>query len=119
MGSFEIEGGHSLKGELIPQGAKNEALQIISAVLLTPEEVVIENIPNIRDVNKLMHVCRTCTTRSRHVMCLAQFPVSGFPVPEYPDLLLLESLKTRISNGSLRLRILKFRRTNNVFTRVQ
>ena len=54
MGTFEIEGGHALQGELIPQGAKNEALQIISAVLLTPEEVVIENIPDIRDVNKLI-----------------------------------------------------------------
>jgi UDP-N-acetylglucosamine 1-carboxyvinyltransferase len=54
MGSFKIEGGNRLKGELIPQGAKNEALQVISAVLLTPEEVVIENIPDIRDVNKLI-----------------------------------------------------------------
>ncbi|MFT4681947.1 MAG: UDP-N-acetylglucosamine 1-carboxyvinyltransferase [Granulosicoccus sp.] len=54
MGSFKIEGGHRLKGELIPQGAKNEALQVISAVLLTPEEIVIENIPDIRDVNKLI-----------------------------------------------------------------
>lgn len=54
MGSFKIEGGLRLKGELIPQGAKNEALQVISAVLLTPEEVVIENIPDIRDVNKLI-----------------------------------------------------------------
>jgi len=47
MGSFEIQGGHRLKGEISPQGAKNEALQIISAVLLTPEEVIINKIPNI------------------------------------------------------------------------
>ncbi|QZT38596.1 UDP-N-acetylglucosamine 1-carboxyvinyltransferase [Halosquirtibacter xylanolyticus] len=56
MAKFVIEGGHSLSGELTPQGAKNEALQIISAVLLTSEEVFIENIPNIRDVNKLIEI---------------------------------------------------------------
>lgn len=54
MGTFKIEGGHRLKGELQPQGAKNEALQILCAVLLTEEEITIENIPNIRDVNKLI-----------------------------------------------------------------
>jgi len=56
MSSFEIIGGSKLKGEIIPQGAKNEALQIISAVLLTPEEVIIQNIPDIRDVNKLIEL---------------------------------------------------------------
>ncbi len=56
MSSFEIIGGTKLKGEIIPQGAKNEALQIISAVLLTPEEVIIQNIPDIRDVNKLIEL---------------------------------------------------------------
>ncbi len=59
MNSFEIIGGHSLKGELVPQGAKNEALQIISAVLLTPEEVIISNIPDIRDVNKLIELLQS------------------------------------------------------------
>lgn len=54
MGSFRIEGGTKLKGELTPQGAKNEALQILCAILLTPEEVVIENIPDIVDVNNLI-----------------------------------------------------------------
>jgi len=54
MGSFEVIGGRRLKGEIIPQGAKNEALQVISAVLLTAEEVVIDNLPNIVDVNKLI-----------------------------------------------------------------
>jgi len=54
MASFEIIGGNKLKGELVPQGAKNEALQILCAVLLTPEKVTISNIPNIRDVNKLI-----------------------------------------------------------------
>jgi len=54
MSSFVIRGGIQLKGDITPQGAKNEALQIISAVLLTPEKVTIHNIPNIRDVNKLI-----------------------------------------------------------------
>ena len=54
MSSFIVEGGHQLKGEVTPQGAKNEALQILCAVLLTPEEVVIKNIPDIVDVKKLI-----------------------------------------------------------------
>ena len=54
MHSFEVIGGKKLKGEIIPQGAKNEALQIISAVLLTPEKVTISNIPDILDVNLLI-----------------------------------------------------------------
>src|SRR5687768_13820844 len=54
MNSFEVIGGKKLRGEVIPQGAKNEALQIISAVLLTPEKVTISNIPDIVDVNKLI-----------------------------------------------------------------
>ncbi len=54
MGSFHIEGGHKLKGTLTPQGAKNEALQILCATLLTDQKVEIENIPDIRDVNKLI-----------------------------------------------------------------
>lgn len=56
MGSFQIEGGHKLKGEITPQGAKNEALQILCAVLLTPKKVIIENIPDILDVNKLIQI---------------------------------------------------------------
>lgn len=58
MGTFEIHGGKRLKGELTPQGAKNEALQILCAVLLTPEEVIIRNVPNIIDVNKLINLLR-------------------------------------------------------------
>ena len=54
MGTFRIEGGHSLSGNIQPQGAKNEALQILCAVLLTPEKVIINNIPDIVDVNKLI-----------------------------------------------------------------
>ncbi|MBN7813904.1 UDP-N-acetylglucosamine 1-carboxyvinyltransferase [Algoriphagus pacificus] len=56
MASFRVKGGNHLKGEIIPQGAKNEALQILCAVLLTPEEVTIHKIPNIRDVNKLIEL---------------------------------------------------------------
>lgn len=54
MGVFKIEGGYALKGEITPQGAKNEALQILCAVLLTDQKVTIHNIPNILDVNKLI-----------------------------------------------------------------
>ncbi len=54
MNSFEIKGGHPLKGEITPQGAKNEALQVISATLLSSEEIVIDNLPDILDVNNLI-----------------------------------------------------------------
>lgn len=54
MGIFQIEGGHALSGSIQPQGAKNEALQILCAVLLTSEKVIINNIPDIIDVNKLI-----------------------------------------------------------------
>jgi len=56
VSSFEVIGGKKLKGEIIPQGAKNEALQIISAVLLTPEKVTVSNIPDILDVNLLIEL---------------------------------------------------------------
>ncbi|MDE6721919.1 MAG: UDP-N-acetylglucosamine 1-carboxyvinyltransferase [Bacteroidaceae bacterium] len=56
MASFIIEGGHKLHGEITPQGAKNEALQVISAILLTPEPVTIHNIPNILDINNLINL---------------------------------------------------------------
>lgn len=56
MAIFEVTGGHKLKGEIIPQGAKNEALQILCAVLLTNDRVVISNIPNIVDINKLIEL---------------------------------------------------------------
>src|SRR5690554_394499 len=58
MGLFKIEGGHQLKGKIQPQGAKNEALQILCAVLLTPELVTIHNIPDIVDVNKLIELLK-------------------------------------------------------------
>lgn len=56
MATFQIEGGHSLQGEITAQGAKNEALQVLCAVLLTSEKVVIHNIPDILDVNKLIEI---------------------------------------------------------------
>lgn len=59
MSSFEITGGLKLNGEILPQGAKNEALQVLCAVLLTPEKVTIHNIPDIRDVNKLIDLLQS------------------------------------------------------------
>ncbi len=56
MGTFKIEGGHRLHGAITPQGAKNETLQILNATLLTPEKVIVNNIPDIRDVNKLIFI---------------------------------------------------------------
>ncbi|MGB0279979.1 MAG: UDP-N-acetylglucosamine 1-carboxyvinyltransferase, partial [Flavobacteriaceae bacterium] len=56
MGAFKITGGVPLSGAIQPQGAKNEALQILCAVLLTPEPVTISNIPDIIDVNKLIEI---------------------------------------------------------------
>ena len=58
MASFVIEGGHKLSGEILPQGAKNEVLQVVCATLLTSEEVTITNIPNILDVNNLIQLLR-------------------------------------------------------------
>ena len=58
MASFIVEGGHRLQGDLIPQGAKNEALQIICATLLTSERVTVKNIPDIRDINNLIQLLR-------------------------------------------------------------
>ena len=57
MESFIIEGGRPLRGTITPQGAKNEALEVIAAVLLTPDPVRITNIPDILDVNNLIRAC--------------------------------------------------------------
>jgi UDP-N-acetylglucosamine 1-carboxyvinyltransferase len=64
--SFEIIGGTQLKGEITPQGAKNEALQILCAVLLTSDKVVISNIPDIVDVNKLIDLLRKIGVKVEH-----------------------------------------------------
>ena len=58
MGSFKIEGGNELIGSIVPQGAKNEALQILCALLLTDDKVIISNLPDIIDVNKLISLKR-------------------------------------------------------------
>lgn len=65
MASFEINGGRRLKGEIVPQGAKNEALQVLCAVLLTEEKVRIEHVPDIRDVNKLIDLLKLLGVRVR------------------------------------------------------
>jgi len=67
MASFIIEGGCRLNGEIVPQGAKNEALQIICATLLTPEEVIIENIPDILDVNNLIALLSEMGVKTRRI----------------------------------------------------
>lgn len=97
MSSFEILGGKKLKGEIIPQGAKNEALQVLCAVLLTGEKVVIHNIPAIRDVEKLIDLLDALgvevekTGASTYVFKAASID---------PERLLLPDFKQKI--GSLR-----------------
>src|SRR5690554_5409444 len=72
MASFEIYGGKKLKGEVIPQGAKNEALQILCAVLLTPEKVTISNLPDIIDVNKLINLLQAMGVKIEKVTYIFQ-----------------------------------------------
>jgi UDP-N-acetylglucosamine 1-carboxyvinyltransferase len=67
MGAFEIIGGKKLKGEITPQGAKNEALQVINAVLLTDQEVIINNIPDIIDVKKLINLLETLGVKIKKI----------------------------------------------------
>lgn len=67
MASFIVEGGHSLKGEIVPQGAKNETLEVICATLLTSEEVIIGNVPDILDVNNLIGLLRDMGVRVARV----------------------------------------------------
>ena len=67
MTTFKVQGGRKLKGEITPQGAKNEALQILCAVLLTKDEVVIENVPNIRDVNILINLLRDLSVEVKQI----------------------------------------------------
>src|SRR5574338_442486 len=67
MGSFEVRGGKKLQGNITPQGAKNEALQVISAVLLTREKVTISNIPDITDVNLLIELLGDMNVRIERI----------------------------------------------------
>lgn len=91
MGSFKITGGKKLKGEIIPQGAKNEALQILCAVLLTKEPVTIHNIPDIRDVNKLIDLLESMGVKTRKLgpgsveFIAADVDFSYFESDQYKD----------------------------------
>lgn len=67
MATFLVEGGYKLKGEIEPQGAKNEALQVICAAMLTAEEVIIENIPDILDIRNLMDLLEGIGVRIREI----------------------------------------------------
>lgn len=97
MASFVIEGGHRLKGEIHPQGAKNEALQIVCAVLLTPEKVTISNLPNIIDVNKLIFILGELGVKIEKI----DESTSTFQADEI-DLDYLESEKFKKDGSSLR-----------------
>jgi len=97
MNSFEIIGGKQLKGEIIPQGAKNEALQVISAVLLTSEKVSIHNIPDIQDVNKLIDLLKTLGVKIQKTA-----PASYVFQADNIDLEYLKSPEFRSKASSLR-----------------
>ncbi len=97
MGSFIVQGGKSLKGEITPQGAKNEALQIICATLLTPEKVTVSNIPDISDVNNLIGLLGSLgvkiTRKSRSEVCFEAGKI---------DLSYLQTAGFRTQSASLR-----------------
>ena len=97
MGTFVIEGGHKLSGSITPQGAKNEALQVICAVLLTPEKVIISNIPDIRDVNKLIYILSELGVKVDKMSP----DTYSFQADEI-DLDYLESEKFKVEGSSLR-----------------
>jgi UDP-N-acetylglucosamine 1-carboxyvinyltransferase len=97
MGTFQIEGGHALSGSIQPQGAKNEALQILCAVLLTPEKVIIHNIPDILDVNKLISLLKSLGVK---VQKLGKGSYSF--VSETIDLDYLESETFKLEGSGLR-----------------
>jgi UDP-N-acetylglucosamine 1-carboxyvinyltransferase len=97
MGSFIVQGGRRLKGEIIPQGAKNEALQVICATLLTPEKITIKNIPDISDVNQLVELLGSMgvkvTRESDGVICFEALSI---------DLDYLQTSEFRTKSASLR-----------------
>ena len=97
LDTFEVYGGKNLKGEIITQGAKNEALQIISAVLLTDEDVTIHNIPDILDVNNLIELLESLgVSVNRHSRQSATFNAGGVD----PEIISSDNFKKRA--GSLR-----------------
>ena len=97
MGAFEIIGGKKLKGEITPQGAKNEALQVINAVLLTSEKVIINNIPDIVDVNKLIDLLSTLGVKTEKI-CQGSY---SFQADEI-DVDFMTSDEYKIKGSSLR-----------------
>jgi UDP-N-acetylglucosamine 1-carboxyvinyltransferase len=97
MDAFEVTGGVKLKGEIVPQGAKNEALQVISAVLLTAEPVTIHNIPDIHDVNRLIELLGNLGVKiTRHSRHSVTFEASAV------DLSFMSSAAFKQQAGSLR-----------------
>lgn len=97
MATFQIEGGHQLKGDIQPQGAKNEALQILCGVLLTPEKVTISNVPDIIDVNKLIMILQNLGVKVEKI----EKGVFTFQADEL-DLDYLESEKFKKEGSGLR-----------------
>ena len=97
MSTFVIEGGHKLSGSITPQGAKNEALQVLCAVLLTSEKVTISNIPDIRDVNKLIYILGELGVKVDRIS-----PDTYTFQADELDLDYLESEKFKIEGSSLR-----------------
>ena len=97
MSTFIIEGGHKLSGSITPQGAKNEALQVICAVLLTKEEVTISNIPDIIDVNKLIFILGELGVKTKKIAK----ETYSFKADDL-DLFYLESDKFKKDGSSLR-----------------
>lgn len=98
MGSFKINGGIKLKGELVPQGAKNEALQVLSAVLLSSDEIEIHNIPEIADVNKLIELLKDLGVKIEKLKTKGSLRFKADEI----DLNYLNSKEFRKKGGSLR-----------------
>ena len=97
MQAFRIKGGKKLKGEVIPQGAKNEALQIICATLLTAEKVTINNIPDIIDINKLISLLKSLGVKVKKIK-----PNTFSFKADSIDLDYLKSAQFKIDGKSLR-----------------
>src|SRR5512133_333985 len=97
MGTFIVHGGKTLTGEITPQGAKNEALQVICATLLTSEQVTIRNIPDISDVNKLIELIGSLGVKiARPSRSVATFEAANI------DLDYLRTADYRVQSASLR-----------------
>ena len=115
MGSFHIEGGHKLKGAITPQGAKNEALQILCAVLLTPDSVIISNIPDIIDVNKLIAILKNLgvavkkVSKGKYSFCAAKIHLDYLDSEQFKtdgkglrgSIMLVGPLLARFGKGSI------------------